>query len=63
MTAFYMTRMMAMTFYGKARWDDGVHPHESPAVMTIPMIILASARPSPASSCSTPATSRSGWRR
>jgi NADH-quinone oxidoreductase subunit L len=40
-TAFYMTRMMAMTFYGKARWDDGVHPHESPAVMTIPMIILA----------------------
>ena len=40
-TAFYMTRMMAMTFYGKARWDDGVHPHESSAVMTIPMIILA----------------------
>ncbi len=40
-TAFYMTRMMAMTFYGKARWDDGVHPHESPGVMTAPMIILA----------------------
>ncbi len=40
-TAFYMTRMMAMTFYGKARWDDGVHPHESSPVMTIPMIILA----------------------
>ena len=40
-TAFYMTRMMAMTFFGKARWEDDVHPHESPATMTIPMIILA----------------------
>ncbi len=40
-TAFYMTRMMAMTFYGKARWEDGVHPHESPRWMTVPMIILA----------------------
>lgn len=40
-TAFYMTRLMAMTFFGKARWEDGVHPHESPATMTIPMIILA----------------------
>jgi NADH-quinone oxidoreductase subunit L len=40
-TGFYMTRMMAMTFYGKARWEDGVHPHESSPVMTVPMIILA----------------------
>ena len=40
-TAFYMTRMMAMTFFGEARWEDDVHPHESPAVMTIPMIVLA----------------------
>ncbi len=40
-TGFYMTRMMAMTFYGKARWEDGVHPHESSRWMTIPMIILA----------------------
>ena len=40
-TAFYMTRMMAMTFFGTARWQDDVHPHESPKVMTIPMIILA----------------------
>ena len=40
-TAFYMTRMMAMTFYGKARWEPDVHPHESPAVMTAPMIVLA----------------------
>jgi NADH-quinone oxidoreductase subunit L len=36
-----MTRMIAMTFFGKARWEDGVHPHESPKVMTIPLIILA----------------------
>jgi NADH-quinone oxidoreductase subunit L len=36
-----MTRLMAMTFFGKRRWDEGVHPHESPAVMTVPMIILA----------------------
>ena len=40
-TAFYMTRMMAMTFFGTARWQEGVHPHESPKTMTIPMIILA----------------------
>ena len=40
-TGFYMTRMVAMTFFGKARWEDDVHPHESPAVMTIPLIILA----------------------
>ena len=40
-TAFYMTRMMAMTFFGEARWEDGVHPHESPLVMTVPMIILS----------------------
>jgi NADH-quinone oxidoreductase subunit L len=40
-TAFYMTRMMAMTFFGEARWEKGVHPHESPLVMTAPMMILA----------------------
>ncbi|MDN5570945.1 MAG: NADH-quinone oxidoreductase subunit L [Propionibacteriaceae bacterium] len=40
-TAFYMTRLMLMTFFGKKRWDDGVHPHESPWVMTVPLIILA----------------------
>ncbi|TAK70444.1 MAG: NADH-quinone oxidoreductase subunit L [Actinomycetota bacterium] len=40
-TGYYMTRIMAMTFFGKARWDDGVHPHESPSVMTSPMIVLA----------------------
>ncbi len=40
-TGYYMTRMIAMTFFGKARWEDDVHPHESPAVMTIPLVILA----------------------
>jgi NADH-quinone oxidoreductase subunit L len=40
-TAFYMTRMMFMTWYGRRRWDPEAHPHESPSVMTWPMIILA----------------------
>lgn len=41
-TAFYMTRVMLMTFFGEKRWDPSeVHPHESPKVMTIPMIVLA----------------------
>jgi NADH-quinone oxidoreductase subunit L len=40
-TAFYMTRLMMMTFFGEKRWDKDVHPHESPAVMTGPLIILA----------------------
>ena len=40
-TAFYMTRMMLMTWYGKRRWEADAHPHESPPVMTFPMIVLA----------------------
>ncbi|MFC4033052.1 NADH-quinone oxidoreductase subunit L [Streptomyces polygonati] len=59
-TAFYMTRVMLMTFFGKERWAEtpspdapgaepaaagdahsAPHPHESPASMTIPMIVLA----------------------
>src|SRR5580658_10084158 len=57
-TAFYMTRVMLMTWFGSPRWEEnGVlggagaapafaepeipHPHESPLVMTIPMILLA----------------------
>ncbi len=40
-TAFYMTRLMLMTFGGGKRWLEGVHPHESPAVMTVPLIVLA----------------------
>lgn len=48
-TAFYMSRLFFMTFHGKMRWNDGrngnpgreQHPHESPLLMTIPMILLA----------------------
>jgi len=41
LTAFYMTRLMIMTFFSRPRWEEGVHPHESPAVMTVPMVVLA----------------------
>ena len=48
LTAFYMTRMMIMTFFGDARWKTidapnggQYHPHEAPPLMTIPMIVLA----------------------
>ena len=40
-TAFYMTRLMVMTYAGRKRWLQGVHPHESPSVMTVPLWILA----------------------
>ncbi|TGO06412.1 NADH-quinone oxidoreductase subunit L [Serinibacter arcticus] len=52
-TAFYMSRMFFMTFHGKARWVDEAsklgaddprprrHPHESPLVMTLPVVVLA----------------------
>jgi NADH-quinone oxidoreductase subunit L len=40
-TAFYMSRLMFMTFFGEKRWDDDAHPHESPLVMTIPLMLLA----------------------
>ena len=39
-TAFYMTRALVMTFLGKRRWEDDVHPHEASLVMTIPMMVL-----------------------
>ena len=41
LTAFYMTRLMFMTFAGERRWDEKAHPHEVPRVMTSPMILLA----------------------
>ena len=51
LTAFYMTRVMLMTFFGQPRWASGASdasgdlpvadPHESPGVMTVPMILLA----------------------
>ena len=40
-TAFYMTRVMVMTFFGRKRWADDAHPHESPKLMTVPIIILS----------------------
>ncbi|GAA1482413.1 NADH-quinone oxidoreductase subunit L [Gordonia sinesedis] len=40
-TAFYMTRVMLLTFFGERRWAAGAHPHESPGVMTGPMILIA----------------------
>ncbi|WP_430542614.1 NADH-quinone oxidoreductase subunit L [Streptomyces iconiensis] len=45
-TAYYMTRVMAMTFFGEKRWKPDAegnepHPHESPRSMTIPMVVLA----------------------
>jgi NADH-quinone oxidoreductase subunit L len=39
-TAFYMTRALVMTFHGERRWEEDAHPHESPPIMTVPMIIL-----------------------
>lgn len=41
LTAFYMTRVMLMTFFGERRWKPDTHPHEAPVVMTGPMILLA----------------------
>jgi len=41
LTAFYMTRVMILTFTGTKRWDDEAHPHESPILMWLPMAILA----------------------
>jgi NADH-quinone oxidoreductase subunit L len=40
-TAFYMTRVMLMTFFGEKRWAPSSHPHEAPALMAWPMILLA----------------------
>ncbi|MDO5701350.1 MAG: NADH-quinone oxidoreductase subunit L [Bowdeniella nasicola] len=45
-TAFYMSRLFFMVFHGEARWSETregreQHPHESPALMTVPMIVLS----------------------
>jgi NADH-quinone oxidoreductase subunit L len=49
LTAYYMTRQVVMVFYGKARWNDAhevhgargdFHPHESPAIMLLPLVVL-----------------------
>jgi NADH-quinone oxidoreductase subunit L len=43
MTAFYMWRLMSMTFYGQSRVkpEAAAHVHESPKVMTLPLVALA----------------------
>ncbi|TDC83376.1 NADH-quinone oxidoreductase subunit L [Micromonospora sp. KC606] len=42
LTAFYMTRLFVLTFHGPKRWtEDIAHPHESPKLMTIPLVLLA----------------------
>jgi NADH-quinone oxidoreductase subunit L len=41
LTAFYMTRVMVLTFTSKERWEENQHPHESPLLMWLPMAILA----------------------
>ncbi len=41
LTGFYMTRLMLMTFFTEKRWEKDVHPHESPKVMTVPLMVLA----------------------
>jgi NADH-quinone oxidoreductase subunit L len=41
-TALYMFRLVFLTFFGRERFDtDHVHPHESPATMAIPLVLLA----------------------
>ena len=45
-TAFYMSRLFFMTFHGDKRWTTAAegaeqHPHESPALMWVPMALLA----------------------
>jgi len=46
LTAFYMSRLFFMTFHGEKRWTTAAegaeqHPHESPRLMTWPMVVLA----------------------
>lgn len=41
LTAFYMTRVTFLTFNGKKRYPADAHIHESPAIMTIPLWVLA----------------------
>jgi NADH-quinone oxidoreductase subunit L len=40
-TAFYMTRLFILIFHGPKRWTEGQHPHESPPVMVVPLVLLA----------------------
>jgi NADH-quinone oxidoreductase subunit L len=40
LTGFYMSRLVFLTFFGERRWPQGRHPHESPPVMTMPLLVL-----------------------
>jgi NADH-quinone oxidoreductase subunit L len=41
-TGFYMTRLFVLTFHGPRRWSEDIHhPHESPPIMTVPLVLLA----------------------
>ncbi len=41
LTAFYMTRQVCRVFFGKPASEEAEHAHESPPVMTVPLVILA----------------------
>ena len=41
LTTFYMFRLVLVTFYGGHRSEHAAHAHESPRVMTVPLILLA----------------------
>jgi NADH-quinone oxidoreductase subunit L len=41
LTAFYMTRLVSEVFFGKPRSEAAGHAHESPGVMTVPLVLLA----------------------
>ncbi len=41
LTAFYMARWFCLIFLGEPRYGPGIHPHESPRSMTVPLIVLA----------------------
>jgi len=41
LTAFYMTRLVCEVFLGHARSEESSHAHESPPVMTVPLVVLA----------------------
>jgi len=40
LTGFYMSRLVFLTFFGERRWPEGRHPHESPPVITAPLVVL-----------------------
>jgi NADH-quinone oxidoreductase subunit L len=40
LTGFYMSRLVFLTFFGERRWPEGRHPHESPPVITVPLLVL-----------------------